>query len=124
MPFVYQALLEEGGGEVSVGDYKLWSPISGEVDLGDPGADELLREWLELADRQGLAQHIAAHKISTDGQAVLVVYLCVRSAWSSVEGRLLGGAMRQWCGSETVCAGWSTVAGSEVVGVLREEDDA
>ena len=111
-------VVDSNGAEVEHGEHKLWSPIKGEWDAGVDGASELVSFWFELLERRGLLDSVSASKVSTDSQAMLVVYLGMGVDWQEPASRRIAEVMREFCGSQPVKAGWARVAGSETLGVF------
>jgi hypothetical protein len=93
--------------------FKLWVDIKGKSELGETGAEEHVRDFLDwLADDRLV---VTQAKVSTDAQAVLVVYLAYDLAEADDDVWLLAERMKTWSKSSSVRLGWSHVAGSEIL---------
>ena len=93
-----QLVTDSEGFDVEPGMYELWTNISGENDLGNDGPEELLTEFLELAIRRGIIEYVAAQKVSTNSQAVLVVYLVTDTDWQAPGGYAVAATMEEFSG--------------------------
>lgn len=122
MGWVVVDLCDEDGADAEPGEYKLWTPITGERDVGEDGAATLATEFYEWLEHRRLAGSVSSLKVSTDAQAVLVVYLGDGLSWHEPMARSIADLMRSFVGrsddKQVVKAGWAMVAGSETLGCL------
>ena len=122
MGWVLIDMVDDNGAEVDSGEYKLWTPVTGETDVGEDGATALVMDFHEWLVYRRLAGSVSSLGVSVDSQAVLVVYLGIGLSWHEPMAREIADLMRQFCGcsagNQIVKAGWARVAGSETLGRL------
>ena len=118
MGWAMMHLLEADGQEAAVGDYKLWVAVENEQDVGVGGASKLVGDFFDLLERRGLLGSVSATKVSTDSQAILVVYLSVGVDWGKPAFHSILHVMRGYCGSLPVKVGWAALAASEILRVF------
>jgi hypothetical protein len=124
MGFVELSLLDDARREQELGRYKLWVRIRNRWELGERGAElhlySFIRTMKGYHDPRVLSC-IAGAKISTDAQAILVVYLdeSILEYLDDRRVRLLASAMGLWAGATQARVGFSKVAYSPTLAILE-----